>query len=224
MMTDRLGRTGLLRMVAGAAAQIREHHTWLSELDSVAGDGDHGTAMLRCVDRMEKAMASGPANCLKTCFERTGWAVFEADGGASSSLLGSFFLGMRDGIRENVSSLDRQELSAALESGLKALRKQTTAQLGDKTMMDALMPAVEAFTQAADESKEIENGLERAAHAAKAGADATKNLTARHGRARLLGEKTRGHQDPGAVSIALLFEGFCDGLRESKGEAGNARS
>jgi dihydroxyacetone kinase-like protein len=223
MMTDRLSRTGLLRMVAGAAAQIRQHHTWLSELDSVAGDGDHGTAMLRSVEKMEKAVAGGPDNCLRTCFEQTAWAVFDADGGASSSLLGSFFLGMRDGIGENVSSLNCQELSAALESGLKTLRKQTAAQLGDKTMVDALMPAIEAFTQAARESKEIENGLERAAHAGKAGADATKNLTASHGRARLLGEKTRGHQDPGAVSIALLFEGFYDGLRGSKGEAGNAR-
>jgi dihydroxyacetone kinase-like protein len=222
MMMDRLSRRGLLRMFAGAAAQIRQHHTWLSELDSVAGDGDHGTAMLRCVDRMEKTMASCPGNCLKTCFERTGWAVLDADGGASSSLLGAFFLGMQGGIRENVSSLDCQEFSVALESGLEALRKRTAAQLGDKTMMDALIPAVEAFALVAHESKDIENGLERAAHAARAGAQATKNLTARHGRARLLGEKTRGHVDPGAASIALLFEGFCGDLRESKGEAGNA--
>jgi dihydroxyacetone kinase-like protein len=222
MMTDRLSRTGFLRMVAGAAAQIRQHHAWLSELDSVAGDGDHGTAMLRCVGNMEKAMASGPANCLKTCFEQTGWAVLGADGGASSSLLGSFFLGMRDGIRENVASFDCQELSAAFEAGLKAMRKQTAAKIGEKTMMDALIPAVESFSAATLESKGIENGLERAASAAKAGAEATKNLIARHGRARLLGEKTRGHEDPGAASIALLFQGFQEGLQESKGEAGNA--
>jgi len=223
MMTDRLSRTGLLRMVAGAAVQIRQHHTSLSELDSATGDGDHGTAMLRCVDRIEKAMASGPTNCIKTCFDRIGWAVFDADGGASSSLLGTFFLGMRDGISESVSSLDCQQLSVAFESGLKALRRQTAAQLGDKTMMDALIPAVEAFAVAARESKDIETGLERAARAATIGAEATENLTARHGRARFLGEKTRGHEDPGAASTALLFQGFYDGLRESKGEAGNAR-
>jgi dihydroxyacetone kinase-like protein len=222
MMTDRLSRAELLRMVAGAAAQVRKHHARLSELDSVAGDGDHGTAMLRCVDNMEKAMGSGPANCLKTCFEQTGWAVLGADGGASSSLLGSFFLGMRDGVRGSVSSLDCRELSAAFESGLKALRKQTAAQIGEKTMMDAMIPAVETLSATALESDDIENGLERASRAAKAGAEATKHLTARHGRARLLGEKTRGHQDPGATSIALLFEGFYEGLRESKGETGNA--
>jgi phosphoenolpyruvate---glycerone phosphotransferase subunit DhaL len=222
MMTDRLSRTGLLSMVAGAAAQIRQHHAWLSELDSVAGDGDHGTAMLRCVDNMERAVASGPAHCLKTCFGQTGWAVLGADGGASSSLLGSFFLGMRDGVRENVASLDCQELSVAFEAGLKAIRKQTAAKVGEKTIMDALIPAVESFSAAAHESTELENSVARAASAAKAGAEATKNLTARHGRARLLGEKTRGHEDPGAASIALLFQGFYEGLQESKGEAGNA--
>jgi phosphoenolpyruvate---glycerone phosphotransferase subunit DhaL len=222
MMTDRLSRAELLCMVRGAAAQIRKHHARLSELDSAAGDGDHGSAMLRSVDCMEKAMAGGPANCLRTCFEQTGWAVLGADGGASSSLLGSFFLGMRDGIRRNASSLDCRELSAAFLSGLQALRKQTAAQIGEKTMMDAMIPAVETFSVATLESNEIEKSLERASRAAKAGAEATKDLTARHGRGRLLGEKTRGHQDPGATSIALLFEGFYDGLRESKGEAGNA--
>lgn len=221
-MTDRLSRTGLLRMVRGAAAQIRQHHARLSELDSVAGDGDHGSAMLRSVEKMEKAMAGGPDNCLRTCFEQTAWAVFEADGGASSSLLGTFFLGMRGGVSANVWSLDGRELSAAFESGLQAMRKQTPAQIGEKTMMDALIPAVESFSVAALESKEIEHCLERAAQAAKAGAEATKNLTARYGRARLLGEKTRGYPDPGATSIAFLFEGFCDGLREAKGETGNA--
>jgi len=222
MMTDRLGRIGLSRMFAGAAAQIRQHHAWLSELDSVAGDGDHGTAMLRCVEKMEKAVAGGPDTCLRTCFEQTAWAVFDADGGASSSLLGTFFLGMRDGVSANLGSLDCQELSMAFASGLRAIRKQTPAQTGDKTMMDALIPAVETFSAAAQECQDIEDSLERAAQAAQAGAEATKNLIARHGRARLLGEKTRGHPDPGATSIALLFQGFCEGLRGAKGEAGHA--
>jgi dihydroxyacetone kinase-like protein len=221
-MTDRLSRPELSRMIAGAAARIREQHSWLSELDSAAGDGDHGTSMLRSVDRLEKAFAAGPAACFKTCFREAGWSVLGADGGASSSLLGTFFLGTADGIAANVSSLDCRELSVAFESGLSAVRKQTKAHLGDKTMMDALIPAVETLLLAAQSGKEIAKGLEDAAQAAKGGAEATKNLTARYGRARFLGEKTRGHQDPGATSIALLFEGFCHGLVEPKGESGNA--
>jgi phosphoenolpyruvate---glycerone phosphotransferase subunit DhaL len=222
MMTDRLSRTGLSLMFAGVATQIRQHHAWLSELDSLAGDGDHGSAMLRCVQKMEKAVADAPDICLRACFEQTAWAVFDADGGASSSLLGTFFLGMRDGVPANLASLDCRALSAAFESGLKAIGKQTSAQVGDKTMMDALVPAVESFSAAAQERKEIEDALERAARAASAGAEATKYLVARQGRARLLGEKTRGHPDPGATSVALLFEGFHNGLRGPKGEAGNA--
>jgi phosphoenolpyruvate---glycerone phosphotransferase subunit DhaL len=222
MMTDRLSRTGLSRMFAGAAARIRQHHAWLSELDSVAGDGDHGTAMLRCVEKMQKAVAGGPDTCLRTCFEQTAWAVFDADGGASSSLLGTFFLGMCDVVPVGVQSLNSRELSAAFESGVRAVRRQTPAKVGEKTMMDALLPAVECFCAKAQKSKEIEDGLQRAAQAAKAGAEATKNLIARHGRARLLGEKTLGYQDPGATSMAFLFEGFCEGLKGSKGETGHA--
>jgi dihydroxyacetone kinase-like protein len=145
-----------------------------------------------------------------------------ADGGASSSLLGTFFLGMAEGTAANVASLDCRDLSAAFESGLNAVRQQTKAQPGDKTMMDALVPAVVTFTVAAQTGKGMEAALEEAANAAKAGAETTKNFTARYGRARLLGEKTRGHLDPGASSIALLFEGFHHGLREPKGDVGNA--
>jgi dihydroxyacetone kinase-like protein len=220
-MTDRISRVELSRMIAGAAARIREQHAWLSELDSAAGDGDHGTAMLRSVDRLEKAFASGPPACFKTCFSEVGWSVLGADGGASSSLLGTFFLGMADGIASNVASLDCRELAAAFESGLRAVRAQTKAQPGDKTMMDALIPAIQTLSAAAQAGKEVSTSFEEAARAAKAGAEATKNLTASYGRAKFLGEKTRGHQDPGAASIALLFEGFHRGLVELKGEAGN---
>jgi dihydroxyacetone kinase-like protein len=221
-MTDRIHKVELSRMIAGAVARIRERHAWLSELDCAAGDGDHGTAMLRSVDRLEKAFASGPPGCFKTCFSEVGWSVLGADGGASSSLLGTFFLGMADGIAANVSSLNCRELSVAFESGLRAVRGQTKAQPGDKTLMDALIPAVETLSAEAQAGKELPKSLEEAAHAAKAGAEATKNLTASYGRAKFLGEKTRGHQDPGAASIALLFKGFHDGLVESKGEAGHA--
>jgi phosphoenolpyruvate---glycerone phosphotransferase subunit DhaL len=221
-MTDRLSRTTLIRMVAGAAAQIRQHHLRLSQLDSVAGDGDHGTAMLRCVEKMERAVAAAPNHCLRTCFEQIAWAIFDSDGGASSSLLGAFFLGMRDGVPPKCASLDCHELAAAFESGLHAIRKQTLAQVGDKTMMDALVPAVESLSAAAHEGNAIDDSLERAARSAIVGAEATKNLIAQHGRSRLLGEKTRGYPDPGATSVAWLFQGFFEGLRDTKGESGNA--
>jgi dihydroxyacetone kinase-like protein len=89
-------------------------------------------------------------------------------------------------------------------------------------MMDALVPAVEALRAAADAGKSVSEALCDAAAAAQAGAEATRNFTARYGRAKFLGERTRGHADPGATSVSLLFEGFYKGLNNLKGESGNA--
>jgi phosphoenolpyruvate---glycerone phosphotransferase subunit DhaL len=88
--------------------------------------------------------------------------------------------------------------------------------------MDAMVPAIAALRAAAEAGKSVSEALHDASAAAKAGAEATRNFTARHGRAKFLGEKTRGHPDPGATSMSLMFAGFCRGFEKSKGEPGNA--
>jgi len=205
--------TDLALMFKGAAAQIRAEHQRLSALDCVAGDGDHGSTMLRVVEQLEQAAGADPREFLRDA----GWKIMGVDGGASSSLLGTFFTGMAD-MPGSGETLDCAELAAAFEYGLAAVRRQTKAQPGDKTMIDALVPAVAAFGA----GKTVLNGLRQAADAARTGAENTRNLAAKYGRAKYLGDKTLGHPDPGAVSIALLFEGFYRGLAESKGETGNA--
>jgi dihydroxyacetone kinase-like protein len=220
-MTGQITKEDFARMIAGAAASIRAQHAMLSELDCATGDGDHGTTMLRAVDRLEKAFAPGGPEDLKTCLQEAGWSVMGVDGGASSSLIGIFFGGMADAPRLGGPTA-AADLAAMFEAGLAALRKQTKAQPGDKTMMDAIVPAIAALRAAADGGKSAIAALRDASAAAKAGAEATRNLTARHGRAKFLGEKTRGHLDPGAASMGLMFEGFCSGLEKSKGEPGNA--
>ncbi len=213
-MTSGISKDDFARMIAGAAAVIRAQHTLLSELDCAAGDGDHGATMLRTVDRLEKAFAPGGPEDLKTCLKDAGWSVLGVDGGASSSLLGVFFGGMADAAANDMTGM--------FEAGLAALRKQTKAQPGDKTMMDALVPAIQALRAAADSGKSVHEALSDAAAAARPGAEATRSFTARYGRAKFLGEKTLGHADPGAVSISLLFEGFYKGFSNLKGESGNA--
>jgi dihydroxyacetone kinase-like protein len=213
-MTSGISKDEFARMIAGAAAAIRAQHAMLSELDCAAGDGDHGATMLRTVDRLEKAFAAGGPEDLKTCLKDAGWSVLGVDGGASSSLLGVFFGGMADAAANDMTGM--------FEAGLAALRKQTKAQPGDKTMMDALVPAIQALRVAADSGKSVHEALSDAAAAARVGAEATRSLTARYGRAKFLGEKTLGHADPGAVTISLLFEGFNKGFSNSKGESGNA--
>jgi dihydroxyacetone kinase-like protein len=220
-MTESIGANDLARMFSGAAARIREQHQRLSELDCIAGDGDHGSTMLRAVEQLERA-PDGGLTAPRELLRDAGWRVLGVDGGASGSLLGTFFAGMADVPGEG-HALDCRELAAAFESGLAAVRRQTKAQPGDKTMMDALVPAVSELRASADAGCTVVEALRRAAQAAAAGAETTRNFVARHGRAKYLGEKTRGHQDPGAVSVALLFEGFYRGLEEPKGETANAR-
>jgi dihydroxyacetone kinase-like protein len=220
-MRDRITRDDFGRMIAGAAALIRAQHAMLSQLDCATGDGDHGTTMLRAVERLETCFAAGGSQDLKTCLSEAGWSVLGVDGGASSSLLGMFFSGMADSpaCGPRISASD---LAAIFEAGLAAVQKQTKAQPGDKTLMDALVPAVAALRAASDCGKSVTEAMSDAASAARAGAETTQNLTARYGRAKFLGEKTLGHQDPGATSMSLLFEGFRTGLEELKGESGNA--
>jgi len=220
-MRDRINRDDFARMIAGAAALIRAQHAMLSQLDCAAGDGDHGATMLRAVERLEACFATGRPEDLKTCLSEAGWGVLGVDGGASSSLLGTMFSGMADGSTGGA-WIDAGDLAGIFEAGLAAVRKQTKAEPGDKTLMDALVPAVAALRAAADAGKSVTEALHDAAEAARTGAEATRNFTARYGRAKFLGEKTRGHQDPGATSMSLMFEGFHNGLDESKGESGNA--
>ena len=210
-------------MMALAAARIREQHALLSQLDCVAGDGDHGTTMVRIMDRLEAAFQCDAGTDLSTSFCNAGWSVMGSDGGASSSLLGAFFLGIGEATQAGVLSWDCDGFASALQSGLQAVQVQTKARPGDKTMMDALTPAVETFAAEAHAGKGIFEALKAAAEAAKAGAAATETLIARYGRARLLGERTKGHQDPGAASVALIFEGFAIALSEIKGGTEYAR-
>lgn len=216
-MNTQLSSREVARMAQGAAENIRRQHARLSELDAACGDGDHGTTMLRIVDRVEKRVELGPNTELRSLLQQTGWQVLGCDGGASSSLLGAFTLGMAESLPEDSAYPDCRELSAALEAGLSSARRHTKAQLGDKTLLDALIPAVMAFSNAADLGKNLLDALRDAACAAQAGAEATTALTARFGRGRLLGERTHGHQDPGATTVALLFGGFYSGLKGSEG-------
>jgi phosphoenolpyruvate---glycerone phosphotransferase subunit DhaL len=201
---------GLARMFAEAARQIRNQSEMLSRLDSVGGDGDHGATMKRAMEALENAIEMQSAKSASVMLKDAGWAVMNVDGGASSALLGTFVSGM--GSVEIDEELHSQNLADSFESGLRALMRQTLARVGDKTMMDALIPAVEAFRRVAMLGGTLENAMTTAAASAEAGAKSTSALIARYGRARSLGERTLGHADPGAVSISILFAGFRDAL------------
>ena len=134
------------------------------------------------------------------------------DGGATGPLLGSFLMGLSNGIGEE-NEIDSTSLAAMFEAGLAGVRRQSKAQVGDKTMLDALLPAIDAIRQSIDAGKSIKQALQSAAEAAEKGAVSTKGFKARFGRAKNLGDRTIGFQDPGATSIALIFDGFYEGVQ-----------
>jgi dihydroxyacetone kinase-like protein len=211
--TGNIGKAQFASMFAQAAARIRSEHQRLTELDSVGGDGDHGTTMIRAAVQMEDWTDSSDTQSLADSLKAAGWRVLGVDGGASSSLLGTFFSGMGDVVLAG-DAMNCNDLALSLQAGLRAVSRQTKARGGDKTMMDALIPAVDAVSAAAAAGKSIPQALDDAALAAKLGADSTRDLVARYGRARSLGERTRGHVDAGATTIALIFGGFREGLQD----------
>ena len=187
-------------MIRRAAADIRANADELSRLDSATGDGDHGSAMLRSMSAAEKALdEAGQSASPKDALFQAGWAVMSQAGGATGPLLGSLLMGLGEGFGDKT-QLDAPGTAAAFEAALASVRKQTKAQPGDKTMMDALVPAVTAMRQAAK------------------GAESTKTMQARFGRARNLGQRSIGSIDAGAKSMSILLAGFAAAVAEAPGK------
>jgi len=208
-MAQAIGYDEMVAMLRGAVRQINGNHEMLSKLDSFGGDGDHGTTMLRAMKGIEKSLEESQSRDLKTLLYDVGWGIMGVDGGATGPLFGTLFMSMSHGAAEE-GPLDAGALATAFESGLAGVQKQTKAQVGDKTLMDVLVPAVAALRTAADGGADAAAALKQAAEVAQQGAESTQELQARFGRARNLGEGSIGHQDPGATSMAMIFKAFAE--------------
>lgn len=175
------------------ARLIAEHRDELTELDAAIGDADHGTNMDR---GMTAVVDTLDGDTIGAACKQAGMTLVRTVGGASGPLYGTFWL--RFGVAAgDVTSLDAAGLAAAMRAGLDGVVARGKAEHDDKTMFDALAPAVEALEAGAT--------LRAAADAADKGRDATIEMLARKGRASYLGERSVGHQDPGATSAALLI-------------------
>ena len=205
-MSNTIGHDEVINMIRGAAARINENHETLSKLDSATGDGDHGTTMLRSMKAVEDTIKDNPDESTKELLYKIGWGIMSADGGSTGPLLGSFFMGMSEGVGD-LTELDASGVADMIVAGAEKMHKQSRAQVGDKTMMDALLPAVDVL-KAFDKDAGIAEMLKQAARAARDRSEATKDMKAKFGRARNLGDRVIGHKDPGSVSIALIFQGF----------------
>lgn len=192
----------LKQMTAAALAAVTEQCDELSELDAATGDGDHGMAICQALGAVNRCAQEGTE--LKQALGDMGFAAMTESCGSTSTLIGALFLGMSDGV--DGAELSDSAVASMFAAGLENVRQQTKADIGGKTLMDALIPAVACLKE------NQENGLvcmfEKAAEAAAAGAASTIALVALFGRARNLGDRAIGHADAGATSMAYIFKAF----------------
>jgi dihydroxyacetone kinase-like protein len=183
----------------------------LTRLDSAIGDADHGTNMSRGFRAVRERVLTQDGFDLSTLFKQTGMTLISTVGGAGGPLYGTVFLRMGQAAAGK-DGLTLEEVADALAAALEGVQARGKAQLGDKTMVDALGPAVDALRSAVAAGSEAPAALRAAAGAAQGGAEATIPMLARKGRASYLGERSIGHQDPGATSTALMVLSLAEAL------------
>jgi len=200
-----ISRQDALEWIKSVANVLTENKDYLTELDSAIGDADHGANMFRGFQAVLAKLPGVSDKDIGTIFKTVGMTLVSTVGGASGPLYGTFFM------QAGTASAGKQELTAAdwgaaLEAAVNGVVMRGKAVLGDKTMVDALTPALEAFKDAVAENVTIGMALARSVQAAEEGMKATIPLVARKGRASYLGERSAGHQDPGATSSYLILK------------------
>jgi dihydroxyacetone kinase-like protein len=178
----------------------------LNDLDRRGGDGDFGTNLHSALERVRTAFADEVPATGGDVFAAVSGAFMET-GGTSGPLFGMWFRELSRAA-PGEASLGVEALAAAAAAGVGAVQRLGGAEVGDKTMVDAMVPAADALAAAAQDGQPLAAALAAAAQAARAGADSTAELVARRGRASYVGEAARGVHDPGAVTVALFFEAF----------------
>jgi dihydroxyacetone kinase-like protein len=204
-----VSRDDTLQWLKNCAAVIAENREYLIELDAAIGDADHGANMDRGFQAVLKKLTEVADKDIGAIFKAVGMALVSTVGGAGGPLYGTFFL------QAGASTAGKTELilsdwTAALEAAVNGVILRGKASPGDKTMLDALLPAVESLKKSVGSGEGFVPALQASAEAARQGMLATIPLVARKGRASYLGERSAGHQDPGATSSYLLLKAATD--------------
>jgi dihydroxyacetone kinase-like protein len=200
----------MLAWLQRSASRLHEQRTYLTDLDAAIGDADHGVNMDRgFTNVMAKLQAEGVSADVGAILKTVGATLVSTVGGASGPLYGTAFL--RAGMAlAGKTALEPSDIEEGLQAALEGVKARGKAHAGEKTMIDALEPAVQAFSAALAEGRDAKAALAAAADAAEAGMRATIPMLATKGRASYLGERSIGHQDPGATSSALLLRAAAD--------------
>ena len=204
-----IDRDSTLAWMTAFAGEMSEHRQELVRLDTAIGDGDHGANMDRGMQKVVEKLADTEQADAGAALKTVAMTLISTVGGAAGPLYGTLFLQLGSALAGK-DEVQLSEYAAAWRKGVEGVQARGKAVPGEKTMVDALVPAVDALEQAT----ELDSGLRAAAAAAEEGMQATTPLVARKGRASYLGERSAGHQDPGATSSYYLLrtaaEAFAD--------------
>jgi dihydroxyacetone kinase-like protein len=202
----------VLRWLEASQKVFAEHRQQLTDLDSAVGDGDFGISLDRGFTAVQAELSAKPPADLRAVFQSVSTVLIRTMGGTSGPLIGTFFL------RAGAACAGRSELVPAdvvalFQAGVEGIRQRGKAALGDKTMLDALIPAVDAMRGALQAGSGLTEILDQGAAAAETGMRATITMQARKGRASYLGDRSVGHQDAGATGAHLLVKAAADAWR-----------
>ena len=200
-----IGCDDVLAWIAALQQAYAQNRQWLTELDSAIGDADHGANMDRGFTAVLAELQASPPQDVGAALKAVGMTLIRTVGGASGPLYGTFFLRASSACAGKT-TLQASDLVRMFQAGIEGVQQRGKAELGDKTMVDALLPALEAMHKALGNASSLAEILQQAVAAADLGMRGTIPLRARKGRASYLGDRSIGHQDPGATSTYLLLE------------------
>ncbi len=191
-----------VRLQAGCAAIVAAEER-LTDADRAIGDGDHGVGMARGFQAAMEALDTKPAQSVADLFRHVGMAVLSSAGGASGAIFGTFFISASGSLKDD--RIRNDAFVAALENALASIKSRGGASEGDKTVIDALVPAIE---QARSAGGDLQRTLDAAARGARQGVEATRAMRGAAGKSRALGDRAIGHVDPGALSLMVFLDAF----------------
>lgn len=201
-----------VKFIAGiqaVAAEIIKHKELLTSLDAEIGDADHGINMARGFEAVSSKISSMQECDCSTVLKTIGLTLLSTVGGASGPLYGTAFMRAAN-FGKNENDCSKETVGFMLEAAIKGIKDRGKAVRGEKTMLDALEPAYEAFMQSLNEGDTLADCFKSASAAAKQGVEYTKTIVATKGRASYLGERSLGHQDPGATSVYIILKTLAD--------------
>ncbi len=203
----------IIRWLETSAETFNDKKAYLTELDSAVGDADHGINMARGFNKVVEKLPSYSDTDIGNILKSTGMTLISSVGGASGPLYGTFFMRAAQAVPSK-HELDSDDMVRLFESGLEGLIQRGRAELGEKTMIDAMSPAVDAMREKVSGGAGVIETIDAGVQAAEKGVEATVPMVAKKGRASYLGERSVGHQDPGATSVFYLLSVLADVVKQ----------